>query len=107
LRPAALRSGDLADAAGARRVRAENDIPPGRTHREAALIVFEVVAHVQLEQETAKAPAQSPVVENEVQHVVRQVTAEEARGDRPGVVPADRADKAEEEGSSEWQRDRR
>src|SRR3954470_8747203 len=68
----------------AARLRPEDEIPPGRAHAEAGVVVLEVVAHVQLVQPPPDPRLRTHVVQREVEHVVDEVAAVE-----PGREPPD------------------
>ena len=65
--------------------RAEHAVPVRRADAEAALVVLEVVAHVQLPQPAPDARARRVVVHVVVDHVVGQVAGQEAGAERGRV----------------------
>src|SRR5215218_339105 len=63
---------------------AEDTVPIGRADPEAALVVLEVMAHVQLAQPAAEPRARAAMVEVVVRHVVDQVSGKEACAEGEG-----------------------
>ena len=83
----------------------EDRVPPGSAHAEAAIVVLEVVAHVELVQPAAETASRSPVMKRVVEHVVEQVSEEEPRGGRHPGARSERADEQREEAGGERDRD--
>src|SRR5664279_6183796 len=66
-------AGGLADAVSAARIRPEDHVPVGDAYAEAALVVFEMVPHMELTEPSPEAALGPGVMQREVQHVVEQV----------------------------------
>ena len=103
-----LDPGALATAGGAASGGgAEDRVPPRSADAEAALVVLEVVAHVQLVQALPDPAARLPVMEREVEHVVEEIAREEAGADGKSERGAEDGDEDREEPGRERDRDDR
>src|SRR5437660_5423400 len=95
----------MTDAVPATRVRPEHDVPVRDARAEAALVVFEVVAHVELAEPAPDPALGMGVMQREVQHVVEQVPGEESGAGSGAELGAEDGDEERPEPRGERQRE--